>query len=423
MISTTYNEQNNALANDILHRNYYDIFNNSATKDLRTLSFIIDNQITKNHFCFNNFQTDTITTGYNNLLPFIQWYIQNDYQCNIELFGEGWQENLEQTHYILGLLLNNFGRARFKPKQIIIHGNCPFLNYPNLIQLWETYHQAFTKARITLVFRTYVNGLGLDIDDRLTQNFYEQYKFWHKTHLVYNTVTLIGNKLKNCLSNLDWWQQYFSTPELLNTRFIEDKGYRYTMDDINLLSQYYTTLFNIYLNIMGKEQLAKWIIEKESMVQLNPLICSSQDTIPCHCYNSLTIDLATLAVGLCPNLSNSLFTIGHYQINDGKITDFIADNVDILIVKDHLKRSEMPKCIQCLFAGLCPGTCLSCNYNESGNPIVPMYEVCMLLRMKYALLFSLVKDNNIIDEWSKINTIESQYLIKLCQEVNKNVKH
>ena len=52
-----------------------------------------------------------------------------------------------------------------------------------------------------------------------------------------------------------------------------------------------------------------------------------------------------------------------------------------------------------------------------------MYEVCMLLRMKYALLFSLVKDNNIIDEWSKINTIESQYLIKLCQEVNKNVEH
>ena len=216
MISTTYNEQNNALANDILHRNYYDIFNNSATKDLRTLSFIIDNQITKNHFCFNNFQTDTITTGYNNLLPFIQWYIQNDYQCNIELFGEGWQENLEQTHYILGLLLNNFGRARFKPKQIIIHGNCPFLNYPNLMQLWETYHQAFSRARITLIFRTYVNGLGLDIDDRLTQNFYEQYKFWHKTHLVYNTVTLIGNKLKNCLSNLDWWQRYFSTPELTN---------------------------------------------------------------------------------------------------------------------------------------------------------------------------------------------------------------
>lgn len=423
MISMTYDEQNQTLANDILYRNYYSVFGDKDISSTRSLSFIIDNQVTKNNFCFNNFDSLKLSSWeerFNNLNAFIDWYITNDFQSSIELFGENWQIDLNQTHAILGMLLNKLGRARYKPKKIVIHGNCQFITNTALKELWEEYIKAFAKMHIIIFFETYVNGEGLDEDD-LSSNYYQQYFNWRETHFTHNTLTLTGIYSYRYLTNLDWWLQHISFSQYISMSITEDKQHLYSDEELNMLSDYYTYLFQLCIDWKPLPQFAEWLINSSSILQLNPAICSSHDSFDCHCYNSLTIDLSSLAVGLCPNLSNSLFIIGHYKIEEDKIIDFAANNVDLLIIKDHLKRSELPKCIDCLYAGICNGICLSCNYNISYNPLIPVYEVCMLSRAKYSLLFYLVKEKRVLEEWEKMNTPKSKYLIAICQEVNKNV--
>lgn len=318
--------------------------------------------------------------------------------------GEEWQTNNDFTHLILGMLFNELGRARYKPKRIIIHGNCQFLKSEKLRILWSEYLKAFNHIHINLYFETYRT-----VPTEEFINFYNSYP------MIHNTIMLQPD---TCIETFKTWAKINNFNSLT---FIENRQYEYTQHDIKLMTEFYCYAFDYYKSLFSnKHQFAKWLVEQQSIIQLNPAICHGQDYYHCGCWKTLPIDLTDLSVGICHNLNKPHFTIGHYKIDEnGHIVDFQVNNVDLLITRDHLKKSEMPKCIDCLYAGLCDGTCLACNYNVCGNPIIPMYEVCMLFRVKYSTLFYLIKNAGIDVEWQSENCDEYKYLLALMQGVLK----
>ena len=146
-----------------------------------------------------------------------------------------------------------------------------------------------------------------------------------------------------------------------------------------------------------------------------------KDQISCSLPSILCIRMGDLSVPVCHRLAYDELILGKFNVINNEIIDFEPANTGRLLLKTGLKKSCFPHCENCKFQGVCIGHCLGASYEEYGNPLVPQYEVCKMLKAKYSFIIYKLYTLGVLDE---IELLEEyfppefcKYIIDLIQDV------
>lgn len=145
----TIKEQNQKLLNDILDRNYYQFF--KKNEKFLSLTFFYNNKYNNSKY-IPNFELPKSNCSQikENFIYVLDWYIQNNFSCDIKIEDEFWLYDYEFYNYIFVTLLNYIKNKNLKVKNIIIKTKVvPILNNLNILQEQIL---LFKKLNVNLIF-------------------------------------------------------------------------------------------------------------------------------------------------------------------------------------------------------------------------------------------------------------------------------
>lgn len=132
--------------------------------------------------------------------------------------------------------------------------------------------------------------------------------------------------------------------------------------------------------------------------------------IGCTCATDLTIRLGDLAICPCHRTSYNKYLYGKYVVENDKIVDIEAYNPQmackILLTNFNLGSFG---CDTCVFNEFCLKGCLGAQYEEQGDPFIPVPNVCEFFKAKYGFLLTYYEQLGVIDYLKTITPYELEY--------------
>lgn len=431
----TLNKDDFYLFQDILKRNYFNDFKigkkniefllSSNTFSLSTCSNCqtIASELYPNQEIF----TPTETNKYTNLLSLIDWYITNEFICNIEFNGRIEDENKEEFLSVLKAVINKFLNTPKckKPDHIIFHTQMKDIDLINNILI------IFNQTQIQPIFYIHLNGYYLK-DNLYDENYYSQiFDLTKGKNNFYYKVDITPINISEQIKNYKWWilnlgwdnfiqQMYFE--EILNNEWDYESIQEYLnfLDfQIDFLSEnlinFNSLIFDNISNGYNKPIITS-IVDQE-------ILTNKKYYQNCNFHNSLTIDLNTLKIPACCKLNYPIYHIGEFVYEDN---NFIIKpiNLAMTIPKAHLKRSSTPHCEYCTYLNICEKTCYGENFKVSYNPLCPIKESCSLLQCKYRFLIYKYRNMNLLnlDDYT-LNEAFKNDLIQILLRISKEEQH
>ena len=424
-----YKQENKKLANDFLERFYYDNFrkfsDNNQTK--RYLEIFLLGQCKANcEYCYlkknqkflypaeiSNHETILL-----NLEKTLNWYIENKFICNIEIFSAEWITT-PIMEKVFNLLYNKFSTTDIKPNIISLADNMLFINYPEIVNKIENYITKFEQdLNIKLVFSASVDGKYCDFGrTENNDDFYEKvFKFILNHNYGFHPMISPTN-VSHWIDNYLWFEQYLTPNQMLDIMtlevrnvgwdqesighlirfcdFLTDKIYNYFNKDIDKMFDYVFGIKSTYLNY--------------STIRLKP---SDATRVSCRKQNNLCIRMGDLSVAPCHRLFYPQLIAGHFETNESTLLDFEPENLANYIVSRKMKRNNLPYCEECEWSIFCPGHCHGASYEHCGNEYVPTMGICDLYKAKYAFL---------LYKYNYLGLFTEKNMSKLNQTTAKNI--
>lgn len=436
-MSKEYEREDIQFLNDILTRNYYNTF--KTTKE-KTIEFVL------NHTCYNNCSycyLSSLNNIYpknnnsnqellNNFSAFINWYIENNFIADIELVGNQWLYDLKNSSQIFDILYTSYNNTKFKPKNIIIRSDMKFINQNEIILMIEKYLQDFNNIDINIKIIGYLNGKFCD-NNIYTDEEYEKIFNFIKNNKGEIQTTITPFNVNYWIENFKWWVSNFKTQDVLKlvhiTEETSDKWEGINL--INLIS-FLDFQSDYFIEHYDKDFLLKLIFNNQQKINFtncslknNQILSNIQQFRNCNFHNSLTIDVLNANIITCPKINYEDFVIGHFNIENNKVIQCIPQNIELIILNTHLKRSSTPHCETCMYIDFCDGFCYGKSFDISYNIIIPILENCKMiygkinfLIYKYYVLNYLTK-NNLIENSS--DEIYNKQLINIINNIKKEV--
>lgn len=422
--------EDDELITDIITRNYYKDFKSS--NPLKNIELIINrnNKYSKCYGCFNNtekmmyphtdFSENDYDKIYDNFAKFLDFYIENDWHCPIELNGIDWA-NSNVCEKFLTLLQNiAINNKKFSPQKIIIdtdfYGIC---SNKDLYNKWVKCYEILKENNIILFFNIYANGLYCD-DNNYGEDYYNNLIHIVKEGFLeeqsFKIITYIRpNNIKNWNKNYTWWIDNLDDYAFVKIEIREEKTDKW---DYNLISDYILFLNNeieYFKNKFSKEDLSKIIFDKDEEITYHNLsllennyLNNQKKNNNCNFFKNLTIDLTSMNIVPCAKVNYEDFACGQYIIENNKITKIKAKNISIIIYNTHLKQNCLPHCEMCPHIEVCSGHCLGESYNKCYDMLVPIKEFCDL---------SKAKNNFLVYKYNLLNLLVKKEMEKLgCNE-------
>lgn len=404
-------KEDQQLLKDILIRNYYQSFQ-KRTENKRLEIFLKGSCPNGCNYCYlgkyhtelypNNLEVNTVIID--NFQKIINWYIENDFVCELDIFSGEWITT-DLFEPIFSILYNSFKDLPIvkKPKKIVIPDSMEFLHDINLTNKVQSYLKLFKESQIPIFFSASIDGKYCDfkpISEEKKDIFYNNnVEFLLKNH--YNIHPMISSSnVKYWIKNFEWIKQIFSNDYAYNNTFLlEVRDESWTEESIQDYLKFLNFLIedkfqNQFFN--NKEKFLNYIIganeyksdNLNQLIQLHDHYCfNGPDYLTCSIQHTLCIRAGDLGIGLCHRLFYDELLIGKFIINNNKINDIEVYNVELQILKDHIKKSCLPICEKCALVNICPSHCLGNSYENFKNPLIPTIEVCNLLKAKYTFLF------------------------------------
>ena len=373
----TSQECNKQLLNDIIQRNYIKYFQNGNQK---TFSLIVNNGAVCCTNCitdsnYSDFEMDLGEIDFNkNLNICLDWYINNQCQCDINIIG---QDDIDLFNYTLETLYARLSAADLKPHTVWICSNGEFLTNPQS-HINDIIKQ-FRQINIDIKFRLYFNGQGIDEYSDDWYNQIDSYIDNIESIIAYITPDNISKWMINYL----WWLTE-APATLFDKMTIKEKNYGWTEQTVEIYQQFYT----FYLKMQEK------LYSKETII-LNELPnngwTENVDYIPCNLQKQLCIYVPNNRLIICPGMLDDLMTIGYLTSNG----DFSETNVALNVIKDHIKIGTLPRCEYCPCVGTCNSFCWVESFKDHGNMLVPCPEYCLIRRSKFVLRLDYIINNNL----------------------------
>ena len=427
--------ENKTLLKDILRRNYYSHFQQNDSK--KNIEFLLSNTCNQNcEHCYlshetamypnSNYQNNDYKKTLINLQSLLNWYNDNEFKCDIILSGNDWLN--DKTFY--EKILNTFQTFEFKytPKNIIIYSNLLFLLDNKQTDRIKEFITIMQKNRnINIQFQIFLNGKYCD-NDMYSDEFYQKmFNFLSITdYLIHAFIT--PTNVSGWIENYKWWirnlkDQAFSHITL--TELTCDSWTKENLSDFIQFIDFQTDflkecIVNFEWLIFNQNEDYKFINTQLISQQILNNVNSHQD---CNFHNSVVINVKNLTLLLCDKINYPDFIIGTFVEENGQITDLEPNNMSLIILKAHLKRSSTPHCETCDFLELCDGFCYGAAYEKTYNPLLPIKEKCDLIKSKYIYLiykYNLLGYFNNLETYST-NASFNKYIRDVIEKVRQGL--
>ena len=375
------------LFKDILNRNYFDDFKRGK----KNIEFLLNNECPHNcQNCHVNYDKEIYknqnifspkNNKYDNLLFLIDWYIENQFHCDM-IFKGCIEENPEKDIIdIFTKMYNKFNNSPSHPGRIYIHTkglNIPLLDKIILL---------FRKIQIGVIPIFDINGYYCD--DVIYNKQIIDYIKNNDECQVYSYIN--ATNVYNWIQNYKWWILSIGFENCHKIHLIETLDDSWDADSI----QEYLNFLNFQIDFLMDNLIDfQDIIFSNKKINFCTIQLQNQQILSnkkyyqdCLFHNGITIDLITLKVPACSKLNYPIFHVGEFIYNEehNKL-ELQPLNLTLLIPKAHLKKSCTPHCEYCDCINLCEKTCYGENFKVSYNPLCPIKHSCDLIKSKYHFL-------------------------------------
>lgn len=381
--------ENNIFLNDMLYRNYY--LNFQSKNPSRAIDLIFSNDLCnscdhcylsldKKIDCYNKKEIFSLSTIQNNLKIFIEWYIENQFNCNI---------NLKNGDLILTkeniCLLDNFLKLNsLFPITISIYTtldvDCDF-------ETIKFYVNKLKQNNININFKILLNGLYCDTANR-NELFYQSVLTFLNDEEYNIIANITPNNIIYWIDNYKWWLRVLGEKALTSIILNEVSSDKWTDELISA----YIPFLDFQVDVLSKiiPSFPSFVFLGDKEINFNSIQLLSQEILinnkyyrDCEFHNNLVIDIQTFNLLLCSKINYDNFYLGHFNIKEKK---WDALTPELSILKAHLKRSSTPHCEKCNFIELCSGFCYGASFEKNYNPLIPIRQFCNLTKAKYQFL-------------------------------------
>lgn len=416
------------LFQDILDRNYFNDFRHGE----KNIEFLLNNNICS-HNCKNcylntdkeiyknqNIFSQVGTNKFNNLLKLIDWYISNNFCCNIYIKGCLEEENIDEVLRCFTEIHNKFININLKPKEIYIYTKGLNLNLLKNILL------IFNNSDIKIIPIFLINGYYCD-----EQNLYTEKQYLDLIDFIKNNICKIhaeidADNVQKWIQNYKWWILSLGIDNCNKIYLTEVLNDAWTQEAISS----YINFLDFQVDFLSENiKNFQEIIFLENALNFSTIQLIDQEILTnkkyyqnCLFHMGITIDISTLKIPTCSKLNYPIFHIGEFSLEDNNADLKLNPlNLTLLIPKAHLKRSCTPHCEYCDYISLCKKTCYGENFKVSYNPLCPIKNSCDLTKAKYNFLIYKYNLLNLLDFKNLNLNYSFEKIIKKIkeQEVNK----
>lgn len=387
------------LLQDILNRNYFTFFQHGE----KNIEFILNNQCNQNcKNCFScsydkeiyknqDIYVPTQSNKYDNLLDLINWYIVNNFYCNIYIRGCVEEENSKIFLESLNNIYQQFISNNILPKGLY------FETKGKNIQLLQSILEIFNN-QIPIYFIFNINGPWCD---NMEENAYDEIlKFIAQYDNIIIDAKINASNVSSWIKNYKWWLFNLDFQHINKLHLTETLDAEWDYGSI----QKYIRFLDFQVDILSENlpEFKKYIFDNKipfTTIQIidQELLSNKKYYQSCLFHNGLTFDVSTLKIPACSKLNYPIFHIGEIKKDENNNFTIYPLNISVLVAKAHLKKSCTPHCEYCQFVNICEKTCYGENFKVSYNPICPIKNSCDMTIVKYNFLFFKYKSMNLLD--------------------------
>lgn len=237
----------------------------------------------------------------------------------------------------------------------------------------------------------------------------ENYKIWLEIlHLLYPDEELFKSQLGKVMQlevrNDDWTEEHIKEYiDWLNFLIDIDKKEYFDNDNKNFFDELYTKKFEQYKEITYLPYcLFKF---KETSCTIGKMVC---------------VRLGDLAICPCHRTSYDKYILGKFVVDNDKIVDIKANNVQLASAIYLTSALIKPKCNECSINLLCVKGCLGSQYETTNDIFYPVESVCQLEKVKNIFLYykfkKMMEESNIKNSYPLIKELNIEVEKLLEQE-------
>lgn len=412
-----YKEENEKLFNDIIDTFFLEKFKKSSFE--RHLEIILSPKCNlKCKYCYVNRYYDKIFNFkdgdqnkiLNNLQVVLDWYTNNDFICNIEIFsGELFAQEL--GFLAMDMIYDHFKDKVKKPKKILIPSNFTFLHSDDLTIRVENIINKFSIIGIDVILSCSFDGLycqknrpkkeDLDIEIPFIQDniFIEKmFRFCKKNQFLFHPM-IYYDEIDSWIDNFNWFQDNFKKYDfeynslyllaVRNDGWTRDKCiklYDFIKYIIKDSWNHYEQDFNKYKKFLFEEP-------GNGLNLITSYLTDNSNGITCTVQSDLAIKVLDLSIYPCHRQIYQNMRLGTLQDNS-----FINCNPSLAASYWGYNKSTCFKCIDCPIKVNCGGQCLGSSYETNLNSFNPIDSVCRMQFYSTKAIVDGLKDIGIYDQ-------------------------
>lgn len=341
----------------------------------------------------------------NNLQILMDWYVENEFCCPIDVFSAEWLTT-PIADRVIDCFYNTFSKVpqNKRPPVIIAADNMQFVKDDVATEKVQSYIDKLKSLGIVFALSASVDGKYCDYGrtDNDDEYYQKLNQFMLKNNIKFHPMVSADN-VKYQIDNFMWFKETFDPQVVAELMMLEVRNGDWTDESIYELLRFCDFVvdykFNNEFN-QDKKRFLKYVLDirdeevgPEHDVSYNNIslhtsnIFYATDSMNCSHYGTLCVRVADLTVAPCHRLYYPELKIGEFQLSeDNKIIGFNPNNVELLVLGCTTKRSCLPHCEKCKFQDLCVGFCQGASYEAYKNLLVPQIQVCKMYRAKISFL-------------------------------------
>jgi radical SAM protein with 4Fe4S-binding SPASM domain len=420
------------ILNSYLKRTFFKSWQKEVEDNYRSLEFVTTDRCSLScKYCyFSRFgdqlfteesrNEDNIFDGFKKM---VEWLTRNRYHPQITFFsGEFFLQPINKK--ILYYFLDNIPPGI---KYIVIPVGGTFLLHNDGEELIEL-QKKFMKKGVRLNYSLSIDGKYMDDNRPLKNknlirddNFYNKvFKFAKDASSGFHPM-VYSEGIENWPKNFLWFQEKFKEFELSwsNMYLLEVRNNNWSYEQIKKFGEFIEFLllwlWDHYEH--DKDRFFRALITKGNFNILINSLTTVGRGMGCGIQSTMHVRLGDLSIFPCHRLMKDYFKIGSFNVEDGKITDVKACNVELGILIKSTDRRSFPFCETCLIKELCTGQCLGSCHETHGDPFAPIPVVCKLELMKVLTIHSTIKKIGLYHDYLRLFSNKASSIISLEEKL------
>lgn len=378
-----------------------------------------------------------------NLKIFMEFLLERKYAIHdLDLFsGEIW--GMKQGNEILDILLD-YRKKGVDFKQIMIPSNFSFCTDEKIMKIIQNYIYAFREAGCELRFSASLDGPILEQDTRSfvnkknnnlrDDNFYQRaIDFCVKNKYGFHPM-VSAYSIERWKDNYVWWMDVlkkYNLPEESYIMFLEVRNDDWTPEKIKSYLDFLNFAIDYSLEKKFNGNISEFTkklfdIDRRGGVKNYNIYDLSEASRKANCSigRSLVVRLGDLAIVPCHRTSYEVFNYGKFVVEDNKIVDIEANNIQMAnkVLLGSTKTTH--KCDCCLYNQYCLRGCQGSQYEVTKDPFLPIESVCSLYISKINFLIHKFEKLGVFKELNKCKDKDSSltaYINRILEQI-ENIK-